>query len=125
MVLTEMCRQLVILKTYELSQGDVIDFTSPEPMYWNKRTPKNKVQKIVCPTHKRIIPFSIVVKSGIIKSSWIIKMPQLNSLEWESHLVQMNTQSSFQQAEIHTWLTPTPPKIKKHSPLLQIIENTK
>ena len=45
----ERCKHMIILKTYELSQGDVIDFTSPEPMYWNKRTPKNKVQKIVCP----------------------------------------------------------------------------
>ena len=42
------------MKKTLLKEGDVIDFTSQEPVYFDKKTPENKVEKIVCPICGRI-----------------------------------------------------------------------
>ena len=38
-----------VINKYDIVPGDVIDFTSPEALYFNKRKPENKVEKMICP----------------------------------------------------------------------------
>ena len=43
-----------IIKFHELSPGDIIDFTTNEVIYWNKRLAKNEVVKTKCPYCSRM-----------------------------------------------------------------------
>ena len=43
-----------IIKLWDMKEGDVVDFTSPEPLYFDKKIPEKKVEKIVCPICGRL-----------------------------------------------------------------------
>jgi len=45
---------MLIIKPGGRKFGEVIDFSTKEPVYYTSRTKKNKVQKYVCPTCGRL-----------------------------------------------------------------------
>jgi len=38
-----------IINTQNMAANDILDFTTDEPMYWDKRLPRNKIHKMKCP----------------------------------------------------------------------------